>query len=53
MLRGFLDKTEENEEEPTWIKILQDLLINTNGPKIPAILNTIYSDFQNNCLNTE
>jgi ATP-dependent DNA helicase PIF1 len=47
------NRKKENEEEPTWIKIPQGLLINTNGPKIPAIVNTIYSDFQNNYLNIE
>jgi ATP-dependent DNA helicase PIF1 len=42
-----------NEEEPTWINIPHDLLIYTDGPKIPTIVNTVYPDLLRNYLNVE
>uniref|UniRef100_A0A0A9A2A2 DNA helicase Pif1-like 2B domain-containing protein n=1 Tax=Arundo donax TaxID=35708 RepID=A0A0A9A2A2_ARUDO len=39
-------KKEQNEEEATWINIPHNLLLFTNGPKIPAIVNTVYPNFE-------
>jgi hypothetical protein len=41
----------ENDEEETWIRIPNDLLLFTEKPKIPALVNIIYPDFKQNYLN--
>ena len=41
----------DNDEEPTWIRIPNDLLLVTDGPKIPALVDNIYPNFKENYLN--
>ena len=41
----------DNDEDPTWIRIPNDLLLLTHKPKIPALVNAIYPDFKQNYLN--
>jgi len=41
----------DNDEEPTWIRIPNDLLLVTDGPKIHALVDNIYPNFKENYLN--
>ena len=41
----------DNDEDPTWIRIPNDLLLLTDKSKIPALVNAIYPDFKQNYLN--
>ena len=41
----------DNDEDPTWIRIPNDLLLLTDKQKIPALVKAIYTDFKQNYLN--
>lgn len=43
----------ETDTEATWIKIPHNLLISTDGPKIPAIVNVVYYQFIYNYTNID
>lgn len=42
-----------NESEPSWVQIPDDLLIKTDGEKIPALINEVFPDLLNNHRNPE
>ncbi|KAG2643530.1 hypothetical protein PVAP13_2KG340800, partial [Panicum virgatum] len=43
----------DGDSEPTWIEIPHELLIYTDGPKIPALVNCIYPQFDQYYFNPE
>lgn len=51
---GTIPATVKNDEsEPSWVQIPDDLLIKTDGEKIPALINEVFPDLLNNHRNPE